>query len=81
MFVWVKGPGGVDLETVSQKAVLRMTASVPGTFLFDRPGEGRETMRLSYTMANEETLTGAVRILNEVLQDALTQKQIYQRTG
>ncbi len=38
-------------------------------------------MRLSYTMANEETLTGAVRILNEVLQDALTQKQIYQRTG
>lgn len=38
-------------------------------------------MRLSYTMANEETLTGAVKIPNEVLQDALTQKQINQRAG
>ena len=35
----------------------------------------------SYTMANEETLTDVVKTLNEALQDALTQKQIYQRAG
>ena len=74
MFVWVKGPEGMDMETVNQKAVARMTAFVPGAYFFARPGDGRETMRLNYTKANEETLTGAIKILGEVLQDALTQK-------
>ena len=81
MFVWVKGPAGMDMETVNKMAVTRMTAFVPGTFFFARPGDGMETMRLNYTMANEESLTGAVKTIGEVLQDALTQKQIYQRVG
>ncbi|MCB2148664.1 MAG: PLP-dependent aminotransferase family protein [Deltaproteobacteria bacterium] len=71
MFVWVKGPEGMDMETVNQKAVARMTAFVPGTYFFARPGDGRETMRLNYTMANEKTLTGAVKIVGEVLEEAL----------
>lgn len=71
MFVWVKGPEGMDMEAVNRKAVIRKTAFVPGTFFFARPGDGRETMRLNYTMANEETLTRAVKILGEVLDNAL----------
>jgi 2-aminoadipate transaminase len=81
MFVWVKGPAGMDMESVNKMAETRMTAFVPGTFFFARPGDGRETMRLNYTMANEESLSGAVKTIGEVLQDALTQKQIYQRVG
>ncbi len=79
MFVWVEGPDGMDMETVNQKAVSRNTAFVPGTFFFARPGDGRQTMRLNYTMADEETLNGAVKIIGDVLQDALAQKQVYQR--
>jgi 2-aminoadipate transaminase len=71
MFVWVKGPEGMDMELVNQKAVAKMTAFVPGTFFFARPGDGRETMRLNYTMANEETLSRAVKIIGGVLEDAL----------
>lgn len=74
MFVWVKGPAGMDMETVNQMAVARMTAFVPGTYFFARPGDGRETMRLNYTMADEETLTGAIKIIGDVLKEALTQK-------
>lgn len=71
MFVWVKGPAGLDMNAVNQKAVNRRTAFVPGTFFFARPGDGRETMRLNYTMANEKTLTRAVKIIGEILEDAL----------
>jgi 2-aminoadipate transaminase len=59
------------METVNQKAVARMTAFVPGTYFFARPGDGRQTMRLNYTMANKATLTGAVKIIGEVLEEAL----------
>ncbi|MFO7715858.1 PLP-dependent aminotransferase family protein [Desulfosarcina sp.] len=72
MFVWVEGPDGMDMEAVNQKAVNRNTAFVPGTFFFARPGDGRHTMRLNYTMADEATLTRAVGILGEVLECAVT---------
>ncbi|WP_319406464.1 PLP-dependent aminotransferase family protein [uncultured Desulfosarcina sp.] len=81
MFVWVKGPEGIDMETVNQKAVARMTAFVPGTYFFARPGDGRETMRLNYTMADEETLTRAIKILGDVLGDALMQQHVQHRVA
>ena len=71
MFVWVQGPLGMDMEIVNQKAITRNTAFVPGTFFFARPGEGRETLRLNYTMANEQTLFRAVGILGEVFCEEL----------
>jgi 2-aminoadipate transaminase len=70
MFIWVQGPAGMDMEIVNQKAIARNTAFVPGTFFFARPGDGRETLRLNYTMADEKTLIRAVRILGGVLHEA-----------
>jgi 2-aminoadipate transaminase len=81
MFVWVEGPEGMDMEALNQKAVACNTAFVPGTFFFARPGDGRETMRLNYTMADEATLIRGIKILGDVLSDALSQKQIYERVG
>ena len=81
MFVWVEGPAGMDMEAVNRKALSRNTAFVPGTFFFARPGDGRETMRLNFTMADEATLTRAIKILGEVLRDALSHMQIYERVG
>jgi 2-aminoadipate transaminase len=81
MFVWAEGPEGMDMEAVNRKALERNTAFVPGTFFFARPGDGRETLRLNYTMADEATLSRAIELLGEVLSDALSQKQIYKRMG
>ncbi|BBO84252.1 aminotransferase [Desulfosarcina ovata subsp. sediminis] len=66
MFVWVRGPAGMDMQAVNRQAVARNTAFVPGTFFYARPGSGRETLRLNYTMADEPALDRAAAILGEV---------------
>lgn len=71
MFVWVRGPQGMDMEKVNQQAVARHTAFVPGTFFYARAGRGRETLRLNYTMADEASLARAAAILGDVLGSAL----------
>jgi 2-aminoadipate transaminase len=73
MFVWAQGPLGMDMEIVNQKAIARNTAFVPGTYFFARPGDGRETLRLNYTMASEQTLLRAVKILGELFHEELAQ--------
>jgi 2-aminoadipate transaminase len=73
MFVWAKGPSGMNMEIVNQQAIARNTAFVPGTFFFARPGDGRETLRLNYTMADESTLYRAVKVLGEVFRNAMQQ--------
>ena len=73
MFVWVQGALGMDMEIINQQAIARNTAFVPGTFFFARPGDGRETFRLNYTMADEATLCRAIEILGEVFREAMTQ--------
>jgi 2-aminoadipate transaminase len=75
MFIWVHGPKGMDMEIVNREAIARNTAFVPGTFFFSRPGDGRETLRLNYTMADEGALFQAVKILGEVFHDAIEQRQ------
>lgn len=71
MFIWAQGPEGMDMEIVNQKAILRNTAFVPGTFFYARRGDGRETLRLNYTMSCEKQLEKAIGILGEVLREAL----------
>jgi len=41
---------------------------VPGKYFYTSSGEGLETMRLNYTMTDEETIERAVRILAEVIE-------------
>lgn len=71
MFLWAEGPAGVDMETVYWKAVERKTAFVPGKFFYTHEGEGLETMRLNYTMADEATIEKAVKTLSEVISEVL----------
>jgi 2-aminoadipate transaminase len=72
MFIWVEGPQGHDMVSCYHQAVARKVAFVPGTFFYTGQDQGLETMRLNFTMANEETLTKAIKILAEVLQDDTT---------
>ena len=71
MFVWVQGPNGMDMESVYWKAVSRKVAFVPGRYFFAPAGDGLETMRLNFTMADEATLTHAVSLLAQILREAL----------
>ncbi len=71
MFLWAEGPQGLDMEKVYWKAVQEKTAFVPGKFFYTGNGEGIETMRLNYTMADEEAIDRAVKTLSEVIRKEL----------
>ena len=69
MFLWVEGPEGFDMEELYWKAVKRNVAFVPGKYFYTSQREGIETMRLNYTMADEQTIDNSIRILSEVIND------------
>ncbi|MBN1579884.1 MAG: aminotransferase class I/II-fold pyridoxal phosphate-dependent enzyme, partial [Anaerolineae bacterium] len=70
MFIWVEGPKGLDMEAIYHQCVERKVAFVPGKFFYTHKGEGLETMRLNYTMIDEETIEKAIRIVAGVLGEA-----------
>ncbi|UCD77368.1 MAG: hypothetical protein JSW26_18345 [Desulfobacterales bacterium] len=67
MFVWAEGPKGLDMERMYWKAVEKKVAFVPGKYFYTEPAAGIETMRLNYTMADEETIDCSIKILAEVI--------------
>ena len=70
MFLWAVGPRGLDMEKVYRKSIENNVAFVPGKFFFTDPDEGHETMRLNYTMADEQTIDRAIRTLAEVIENS-----------
>ena len=66
MFVWLCGPIGLDSENLYHCAVARNVAYVPGKFFFAEKNQGKETMRLNFTMANEKDLVKAIEILADL---------------
>ncbi|MEH0018423.1 MAG: PLP-dependent aminotransferase family protein [Desulfobacter sp.] len=67
MFLWVTGPKGLNGLDLYRKAIENGVAFVPGQFFYTDPEQGRETMRLNYTMADEKTLEEGVRKLGEAV--------------
>jgi len=67
MFLWVEGPPGFDMEQAYWQAVKRKVAFVPGKYFFTTRQEGLETMRLNYTMTDEETIRASIKTLSEVI--------------
>jgi 2-aminoadipate transaminase len=70
MFIWAEGPRGLDMEKLYWKAVERKVAFVPGKYFYSSPGEGIETMRLNFTMTDEETIDRSIKTLSEVIKDS-----------
>lgn len=71
MFIWLEGPKGLDVMPIYDEGIRRKVAFVPGRFFFTEPGDGMETMRLNFTMADEPTLRAAIERLAGVVKDAL----------
>jgi len=70
MFIWVRGPEGMDMDPIYDQAVARKTAFVPGRYFFPNNGDGRETMRLNFTMNDPDTIGRAVAVLGEIIRGA-----------
>jgi 2-aminoadipate transaminase len=71
MFIWAQGPRDLDMEKLYWKAVARNVAYVPGKYFYTDPGEGIETMRLNFTMTDEQTIDRSIKILSEVILEQL----------
>lgn len=71
MFIWAEGPRGFDLENAYKKAIQRNVAFVPGRYFYAQPGTGLETMRLNFTMFDEQTLNAAIEVLAQVLHEEI----------
>jgi DNA-binding transcriptional MocR family regulator len=75
MFIWAEGPEGSDMEALNWKAVAEKVAYVTGRYFYTGRDEGRGTMRLNFTMADEETLDLAVSTLAKVIEKELNRGQ------
>ena len=68
MFLWVTGPKGFDMMALYDQAIKKGVAFVPGKFFFTDESEGIETMRLNYTMADQQTIETAIGILADTIE-------------
>ncbi|MFP4268086.1 MAG: PLP-dependent aminotransferase family protein [Spirochaetaceae bacterium] len=67
MFIWAEGPQGIDAMDIYNEAIENNVAFVPGKYFYTGEGEGKETMRLNFTMADEGTLRDAVARLGRAI--------------
>jgi 2-aminoadipate transaminase len=71
MFIWAEGPKGLDTLELYNEAINNNVAFVPGKYFYTEPGEGQETMRLNFTMADEDTIRAAVGRLGTAIRTVL----------
>lgn len=71
MFIWAEGPVELDTDELARECIRRHVAYVPGRYFYPGNGQGLGTMRLNYTMSDPQTIRTAVRIVGEVLHEAL----------
>ena len=70
MFLWVTLPEGISTMDMFDRALARNVAFVPGDPFYAEPGK-RNTMRLNFTNADEETIRDGIRRLAETIQEEL----------
>jgi 2-aminoadipate transaminase len=71
MFIWAEGPEGADSMEIYKEAIKNNVAFVPGRYFYTREGDGLETMRLNYTMADASILRDAIARLGRAIRNVL----------
>ena len=69
MFLWAEGPKGMDMEQIFWNTVKRKVAFVPGKYFFTSKDTGNETMRLNFTMADEDAIDRSIKTISEVIKE------------
>lgn len=67
MFVWVRGPAGLDTEALNRQVLERGVAFVPGKYFYVNQGEGVSTLRMNFTAADPEAIDRAVGIIGDTI--------------
>ena len=70
MFLWAEGPRGIDMEDIFWDSVKRNVAFVPGKYFYTAKNAGQETMRLNFTMADEDAIDRSIRTISEVIRSS-----------
>lgn len=66
MFIWVEGPKHFNMTELNIKAIENGIAYVPGEVFFANEGEGKNTLRLNYTMIDPGTIKKAIKKLADL---------------
>lgn len=67
MFVWVRGPAGLDAEVLNRQVLERGVAFVPGKYFYVNQEEGVSTLRMNFTAADPEAIDRAVGIIGDTI--------------
>jgi 2-aminoadipate transaminase len=70
MFIWARGPRGMRMTSLYRQALRERVAFVPGMYFYAHPGQGKETMRLNFSMCDETRLALAVKTLAGVVDNS-----------
>jgi 2-aminoadipate transaminase len=71
MFLWVKGPKGIDMEDIYNITIEKKVGFVPGKFFYPNPADGIETMRLNFTNVSAEQIDKSIRIIGESIKEVM----------
>jgi 2-aminoadipate transaminase len=80
LFLWVRLPEGIDTEEMFPRALERKVAYVIGNAFFV-DGDGKNTMRLSFSLNTVEEIDKGIRRLAEVVREELAAKQVGNLVG
>lgn len=80
MTLWVRLPGGLDSDRISDEAMRRGVAVNAGS-LFHLDGGGRDGLRLCFVREDEDRIRQGIRILSETVQEELARVPSRDREG
>jgi len=67
MFIWAQGPAELDMAAVYRLSIQQKVAFVPGKYFYAQAGQGEVSMRLNFTMCNEDVLADAIQTLAKAI--------------
>lgn len=73
MFIWVEGPKGLDMKKINQMAINKGIAFVPGEVFYSESGQGKNTLRLNFTMITPESIEMAIKSLGNLFSSLPTE--------
>ncbi|TAJ21035.1 MAG: PLP-dependent aminotransferase family protein [Dehalococcoidia bacterium] len=71
MFVWVRGPAGLDTEALNRQVLERGVAFVPGKYFYVNQEEGLSTLRMNFTAADPDAIDRAVGIIGVTITESV----------
>ncbi|MCG8570264.1 MAG: PLP-dependent aminotransferase family protein [Spirochaetes bacterium] len=67
MFIWAEGPDSINIDKIYEEGIEEKVAFVPGKYFYTEKGDGSSTMRLNFTMSDENTIRSAIEGLSKVI--------------